>query len=76
VRLVLRARVKVEFATRAANPKATVLLTAADKKLQRFEILVKKSFGFDRITEVLMHQATDRAGDARQIIQTYKANLR
>jgi slime mold repeat-containing protein len=75
-RLVLRARVKVKLATRASNPKAVTLLTAADKKLQRFQILVKKGFGFDRITEALMHQTTDRTQNARTITQTYKANLR
>ncbi len=75
-RLALRARVKVEFAERASNPKAITLLTASDKKLQRLMTLAKKGYGFDRITEALMHILTDRASDARGIIQGVKANLR
>jgi Tol biopolymer transport system component len=76
VRLSLRARVKVEFAQRAANRKAIALLTASDKKLQRVIKLVTKGFGLDRINEIMMHQITDRARDARTIIQGVKANLR
>jgi len=76
VRLALRARVKVAFAQRSANRKAMQLMKASDRKLQLFVTIVTRSFGLDRMTEPMMHKLTDRARDAREIIQSVMANLR
>jgi hypothetical protein len=75
-RLARRARVKVEFATRAANPKALTLLKGADKKLQVFTRKAENGSGADRMSTDLMHRLTDRARTARAIIQAVRANLR
>jgi chromosomal replication initiation ATPase DnaA len=73
--LSLRARAKVQLASRASNPKAIKMLTGADKKLQALIQKTNGAFQIDRITEVLMHLVTDRARTAREIVQGVKAGL-
>jgi hypothetical protein len=75
-RITLRSRVKVEFASRASNPKAKGLLTAADKKLQRLVLVTTKGFGLQRISEDMMHRLTERGRAARTLIQETRTNLR
>lgn len=75
-KLALRARVKVEFATRAGNVKAIALLKGADKKLQVFIRKSENGAGLDRMSDDLMHALNDRARKARGIIQGVRANLR
>ena len=75
MRVILHARSKVELASRSANDRAVPLLTAAEKKLQRFTQLVTKGFSFARVEENLMHVLTERARVARDIIEGVKAQL-
>jgi hypothetical protein len=75
-KLALRARVKVELASRASNPKAIKLLTGADNKLQQLIQKTNGAFQIDRITEALMHLVTDRSRSAREIVQAMKAALK
>src|SRR5262249_32729477 len=68
-KLALRARTKVELASRASNPKAIKLLTGGDKKLEQLIQRAIGAFQIDRIPDTLMHLLTDRARSAREIIQ-------
>ena len=74
-KLSLRARAKVQLASRASNPKAIKMLTGADNKLQALIKKTNGAFQIDRITEALMHLVTDRARSAREIVQGVKAGL-
>jgi hypothetical protein len=74
-KLSLRARAKVQLASRASNPKAIKMLTGADNKLQALIQKTNGAFQIDRITEALMHLVTDRARSAREIVQGVKAAL-
>src|SRR5262249_48366377 len=59
-KLALRARSKVELASRASNPKAIKLLTGGDKKLQQLIQRANGAFQIDRVPHTLLPPLTPR----------------